>query len=229
MNWDFSLIKRHPYATAGIVVAGGLVLFLLWRAQGSSGDATAVSSSVDPAVLQYNLAQDQLAANVNMANISASSALAQLKQQGENNLALAKEAHYETAQTASVSMAQIAASERTSAAQIAAGVEQSRLVADVQNTAVLAGLQGLMAQITSATIQNDRGARLQEELARINADVTKSQIAATSAVNFAQIDSNSRTAINLAANNRKTAQDAQSSALLGGLLGGATKLVGALF
>ena len=43
-HFNFNLIKKHPYASAGVIVVGGLVLYLLLH--GSSGASS--SGSADP-------------------------------------------------------------------------------------------------------------------------------------------------------------------------------------
>lgn len=73
---DFTLIKNHPWITAGSVLVGGFLLYLLFRRPSSSGGSTGVvyaGGQSDPAATAANtqLALGQLGANVQMAQIGA--------------------------------------------------------------------------------------------------------------------------------------------------------------
>jgi len=56
---DFSLIERHPWATTGIVLGGGFLLYLVFRGRGGSGGSSAggvVYTGADPASANANAA-----------------------------------------------------------------------------------------------------------------------------------------------------------------------------
>jgi hypothetical protein len=133
---DFSLIKQHPWETAGIVLGGGVLLYIvLHRGSGNSsqGAATAptyaASGGVDP-----QTAQLQLQAQV--AQSQASTYLAGLQLQGATQISLAQ---IGADVTKSGYAYQGAAVDQQTSAQLALGI--ASLNAQTQQTQIDATLQ----------------------------------------------------------------------------------------
>jgi hypothetical protein len=81
---DFELIERHPWATAGIVVVGGFVVYLIFRGGGSSAAAATSPNGVayypapagtDPTAAALQAQQDQISAALSATNIQAQTQL----------------------------------------------------------------------------------------------------------------------------------------------------------
>jgi hypothetical protein len=134
---DFSLIERHPWATTGIVLGGGFLLFLIFRRRGSSAQtagATVVQSTgVDAATMQAELAA-QAQANQIQGQLSG------LTIQGGTQVQLATIASQVQQQTVAatqdVTNQQTAAQLQLGLGTIQGQVAQSQISADVQIAAI---------------------------------------------------------------------------------------------
>lgn len=82
---DFSLIEKHPWITTGIVIGGGVILFLTLRGSGgqSAGGGGTSYVGVDPATANAQAAAD-------VANTQAQTYLAGLQLQGATQISLAQ-------------------------------------------------------------------------------------------------------------------------------------------
>lgn len=199
-HFNFNLIKKHPYASAGVIVVGGLVLYLLLHgsssgASSSASDPQAVITSQTNAQLalqqdaeqsQYQMAALQATTSQNIQTLKAYEDIT-LGTQASNNQALSIN------KQADVSLAGIAAQQAVASLQsnnqtqvqmagIAANeaMQKNQLQAAVDQTNTNAALQAHLA---------DTNAQLQQNLSNINAQaqVAGQQINANTQVSIQQI------------------------------------------
>ena len=100
MSFDFSLLKEHPYITGGVVIIGGLLVYVWYKNRSASVDSSGntVAGAAQPTAL--DLANAQYGAQENLATIQANAQTNQLN--------------------AGLEVAQLEANTQTSAAQIGA-------------------------------------------------------------------------------------------------------------
>lgn len=197
-------VQEHPYAIAG-VVAGGLVLYLLYSAggsttvvQGGPSDAQ-VQANTALQLAQYDLAgrANSAAAQLQAAQITANTELA------EKNLDY-QLGVYQTGKGADVSMAGIQAQEHI---QLAGITSQQQIAGYAQETA--------RDQIIATQNIALANAATYDALARYNAETTQASYAANVAIQ----QSHDNAAITTNAAQQKTAQKSSTNSLLGGIAG----------
>lgn len=215
-HFNFTLIKKHPYASAGVIVVGGLVLYLLLH--GSSSSSTTSSSGVydqqsaitTQANAQLALQQDAEQSQYQMAALSATTSqnIQTLKAyeditlgtQANNNQAL------EINKQADVSLAGISA-------QQAIATLQSNNQTQVQIAGIAANEQMQQNQLNAAISQTNTNAALQAHLADTNAQLQQnlSNINAQAAISGQQINANTQVSIaNIQAGTAKHSSDNSS-------------------
>ncbi len=154
---DFSLIEHHPWATAGIVLGGGFVLYLVLR-RGSSGQAatqtTYAAAAADPQTAQL---QAQAAAQ----QTQVQGYIAGLQLQGATQISLAQIGadlgKYQTAATVDVTDFQTAGQVQLGLATLDAATEQARINAGLQGKyidAIVAAFGGSANTANPATVAN---------------------------------------------------------------------------
>jgi hypothetical protein len=142
---DFSIIERHPWATTGLVLGGGFVLFLVLKRGSSSGSQTSSTyggQSEDPAVTQAGLAlqaqQQQIQGSLSVATLQAQSQIT-LAQLG------ADLARFQTGASLQSDTNQTAASLTLGLSTLQAQLESKKIDAQVQMStldAIVAAFRG---------------------------------------------------------------------------------------
>jgi hypothetical protein len=200
-------VKEHPYTVAGIV-AGGLVLYLLYSAAGGGGTTVQGPSGPSDAQVQANTAlqlagyqltgqNNQLQEQLALGTVNANAALA--AKQLDTQLGL-----YQASIGGDVSMAGIEAQKTLGLATV--GAQQS-----------IAGYAQItqQAQIDATRDIALANAATYATISAYNADVTKASYQA-------QVDiavSHDQTALGVNSAQQKTAQKSSSNNLIGGVLG----------
>ena len=130
MPFDFEMLKKHPYATGGIVIVGGVVVFYLLSSKSSGASPSGTGSNF----------QAELAASTAAQNVAAQENI----QAGQTN--------------AQIQQAQIAANSQNYATQAAVQSNQDTLAAQLaQNLAAVNGqvqVAGINANATTAQQYN---------------------------------------------------------------------------
>lgn len=198
-HFNLNLIKKHPYASAGVIVVGGLVLYLLLHGSSSSSSTSSGTYDQQSAITtqanaQLALQQDSEQAQYQMASLSATTSqnVATLKAyeditlgtQANNNQAL------EINKQADVSLAGISA-------QQSIATLQSNNQTQVQIAGIAANEQMQQNQLNAAIAQTNTNAALQAHLSDTNAQLQQnlSNINAQAAISGQQINANTQVSI----------------------------------
>lgn len=133
---DFSLIEHHPWQTGGIVIGGGLLLWLAIR--GRSGSAVQQSGSDSGyAVSPASDATNQLSAQLSAQTTQAQTYITGLQLQGATQISLAQigagVANNQTAASLDVTDTQTAAQLALGLGTLSAGVQQAQISANLQS------------------------------------------------------------------------------------------------
>ena len=166
---NFEIVKEHPYAVAGVVLVGGLVLYLYWthnsnQSASTTNNGTAVygTPTVDPSVQTAEInAAASLQASQNAVNA----------QTAQNNFQLMSDAQ---SQAASLQLAQLQAQASTT--------QQVNSIQGQQNLASL--------QATASTTQQTNSIQGQEVLAGIQATLDSQNISSQQSMFDAQLSAN---------------------------------------
>ena len=116
MAFDLEMLKKHPYATGGIVIVGGIVVFYLLSSSGGSGGATSSSGDFSAAAgADAQIAQTNAAAQVANNQTQAQLEQAQLAAQVANYQtdASLQSTDIQTASALAATLAQVSASVNT--------------------------------------------------------------------------------------------------------------------
>lgn len=206
-------VKAHPYTVAG-VVAGGLILYLVYSSVSSSSGATYAAGPSD-AQIQAGMAlqsqQFQLAAH--SADLSAGLAAATIAANRDQAL---KDYDYrlgvyQTGVGANVSLSGIDAQKTIQLAGITAQEQIAQGAQDTQRAQINATRD--IAAASDATMQ---------AIAGFNADTVRASYAANAAISISHDDRD--VAMNLA--QQKTARKQSDNNLFGNILGGALAIFG---
>lgn len=160
-----AVIRQHPYATGGTVLAGALVLYLYWNSGGSSGAAT-YSDPNTGAELAYAQTQAQIAGS------AAGQTSAQDYQLTAQQQQIAGQ-EYSTDASLKVALAQLDLQGSQTQASLQVALDQSKNASDAQLAAINAGL----TESTNAlTVQQNLATIAANEQTAINANTTAAQI-----------------------------------------------------
>lgn len=211
MDLDLSLLKKHPYATGGAVIVGGVVLFYLMSGSQGSEQSTSSGSGVDYSSLyaaDAQLAQVQAAAQVQTNAQQVQLAQSQLE---------AAVSNYQTD-------ASLEATKVTTAAQLAATLAQlqSESTRDANQYAYALQIQQmqdqvLMSQINAGVLENANNNATALGATQIAADVSRYSIDAAAVLaqqKEADYQANVQAIIPQAGKSYNTANDANRATTL---------------
>lgn len=135
MEFNLALIKKHPYATGGVVIVGALIFFYLLSDSGNSGSSTNSSNGIDYSALA--------SANAQIASISAGVQQQQIAANAQNQQAAlaADVTNNQTAASLSATKYQTDAATAVALASIAATTTQNE--------------DNILGQVKQASIQGD--------------------------------------------------------------------------
>lgn len=161
---DFSIIKRHPYATGGAVIVGGFVLYLLLSS--SQGGATTSTVASGPTAADLQLAGIQAGVQSQQIQASAATSVAQLQADAANK---------QTDAQLQASLAQLTAQQNL--ATIQSQTDQANISAQKDVS---------LANISAGTAQNKDMLDYIEALTSSQNDVIKTQITSQSQQQIAE-------------------------------------------
>jgi len=163
---DFTYVRQHPFLIGGGVLLGALALFALTRGGGGS---TSAAAGVDPttAALWAQQQQQQTALTAQNNQIAGQIQIAGLQAQYGQNIAQIN---------ANTDIAKINSDTSLGTQSIAAQLEGLKLQNTTQQYGIAAQLEGLLSNNATQVNLTQIVANEQTDLARVNADVMKTQI-----------------------------------------------------
>lgn len=180
---DFKLIERHPYATGGVVVVGGVALWFFFLRGTPSSTQVAVSGSTDNP--QIDLAYAQINAQLQAQGAQIAGNLAQGQLAAQTQIALQTQQLQVKSQeddyTFQLGMQQLSSQQQIALAQLQTQLKEQADANASQVAALKISTNGMIAQSTI-------NANLQQNLATINAQLQNNIVQAQSQNYQAQLE-----------------------------------------
>jgi len=155
-DFNFGLLKEHPYATGGIVIVGGVIVFYLLSSRGTSGTGASSSDFQSQLAADAQLQQVQAQENIASTNANAQLQQAQLAANVSNTQTAASVATNNTLTAAQLAgtLAGIQGTVQTTAIQAnAATAQQYNAAISTQNEVSMQDAV-LQSQINSGVVEN---------------------------------------------------------------------------
>jgi hypothetical protein len=221
MALDFEYLKDHRYMVGGVVLVGAVGLYLVSRHGGSATSAsydgiTATNAQLLAQSEQLQASQQaqtaQLTAQQNLATTSANYGLALAQINANTSIT-------NTSTAAAVALSEITANENVNSLSIAANLQAAQDADSVSETGISAQLAGLESNNATSLGLATTTANEQIQIANMTAGVQTSIANDQTTLGLAQTAGAVNIADTASNNAAKTAQQASSNSLIGGIVG----------